>query len=120
MELENLSGRDRTLLRETIRLRYETTREQLQQVMAELEAMLRKHPQLSDDKLRVRFNGFGESYQEVELYGYAATGEWPEFTRIREEILLEVLAIVERSPTRLALPTEVHYVHGREGAQPGT
>jgi MscS family membrane protein len=120
MELENLSGRDRTLLRETIRLRYETTREQLQQVMAELEAMLRAHPEISEERLRVRFNGFGQYHQEVELNAYAATGEWPEFTRIREEILLEVLAIVERSPTRLALPTEVHYVHGQHEAQPGT
>jgi MscS family membrane protein len=120
MQLENLSGRDRILLREKVRLRYETTREQLEAVMAALEAMLREHPQMSDDKLRVRFNGFGESFQEVELYAYAETNEWPEFTKIREEVLLEVMAIVERSPTRLALPTEIHYVHGPEGAQPGT
>ena len=116
MELENLSGRDRILLRETIRLRYETTRDQLQRVMAELEAMLREHPEISDEKLRVRLNGFGEFFQEVELYAYVETGEWPEFTRIREKVLLEVLAIVERSPTRLALPTEVHYVSAGDGA----
>ncbi len=120
LHIENLSGRDRILLREKIRLRYETTREQLEAVMAELEAMLRAHPKMSDERLRVRFNGFGESSQEVELYGYAETGKWPEFTKIREEVLLEVMAIIERSDTRLALPTEVQYVHGSEGAQSGT
>jgi small-conductance mechanosensitive channel len=120
MELENLSGRDRILLRETIRLRYETTREQLQGVMAALEAMLREHPRISDDRLRVRFNGLAEASLEIELYAYAETGDWPEFTMIREEVLLEVLGIVERSDTRLAVPTEVHYVRGQHEAQSGT
>ena len=120
MELENLSGRDRILLREKIRLRYETTREQLQGVMSALEAMLREHPRISDDRLRVRFNGLAEASLEIELYAYAETGDWPEFTRIREEVLLEVLEIVERSDTRLAVPTEVHYVRGQHEAQPGT
>jgi MscS family membrane protein len=120
MELENLSGRDRILLRETIRLRYETTREQLQGVMAALEAMLREHPRISHDRLRVRFNGLAESSLEIELYAYAETGDWPEFTRIREEILLRVLEIVERSDTRLAVPTEVHYVHEQEAPQSAT
>ena len=120
MQLENLSGRDRILMRERVRLRYETTGDQLQRLMAELEAMLRAHPEISDDKLRVRFNGFGEFFQEIELYAYVETGEWPEFTRIREKVLLEVLAIVERSPTQLALPTEVHYVRGQHEAQSGT
>jgi small-conductance mechanosensitive channel len=112
MELENLSGRDKILLRETIRLRYETTHDQLLAVMSALEDMLHGHPELSDERLRVRFNGFGPSFQEVELYGYAETGDWPEFTRIREEILLEVLKIIEASDTCLALPTEVHYARG--------
>jgi small-conductance mechanosensitive channel len=120
MQLENLSGRDRILMRERVRLRYETTGDQLQRLMAELEAMLRAHPEISEDKLRVRFNGFGEFFQEIELYAYVETGEWPEFTRIREKVLLEVLAIVERSPTRLALPTEVHYVQGQHEGQSGT
>ena len=120
MELENLSGRDRILLREKIRLRYETTREQLQGVMEALEAMLREHPRISDDRLRVRFNGLAEASLEIELYAYVETGDWPEFTRIREEVLLEVLEIVERSDTRLAVPTEVHSVRGQHEAPSGT
>jgi MscS family membrane protein len=88
--------------------------------MAALEAMLREHPRISDDRLRVRFNGLAEASLEVELYAYAETGDWPEFTMIREEVLLEVLGIVERSGTRLAVPTEVHYVHGQHEAQSGT
>ena len=62
----------------------------------------------------MRFNGFGEYFLEVELYAYAMTNAWPEFLEIREDVLLKVMDIVERSGTRLALPTGVRYVSGRQ------
>ncbi len=110
LQLENLADRDRVLLRETLRLRYETTREQLQDVMSKIESMLRAHDRLAEDPLRVRFIGFGDYSQEIELYAYAMTDSWPAFLEIREDILLRVMDIVETSGTRLALPTGVRYV----------
>jgi len=113
LQLENLAERDRVLLRENLRLRYETTREQIQGVMAEFESMLKEHERIAEEPLRVRFNGFGEYFLEIELYAYAMTDAWPEFLEIREDILLKVMGIVERSGTRLALPTEIHYEGGQ-------
>jgi MscS family membrane protein len=109
MELENLSERDRILLREELCLRYETTLDQLRQVISEFEAMLRDHPDISDERLRVRLNKIGEHYFEIQLYCLALTGEWPAFTRIREDVLLKAMKIIENAGTRLALPTEIHY-----------
>jgi MscS family membrane protein len=110
LHLENLAERDRVLLRENLCLRYETTREQLQSVLSELESMLNDHPRIADEKLRVRFTGFGGHYQEVELFAYALTSAWPEFLEIRQEVLLKVMEIVEDSGARLALPTEIRYI----------
>ncbi len=118
LQLENLSDRDQVLLRENLRLRYETTRGQLQEVLSKLESMLREHPQIAEDRLRVRFNGFGEYFLEVELYAYAQTNAWPEFLEIRQDVLMKVMEIIERSGTRLALPTEVQYTAGADA--PGT
>jgi len=109
MQLENLTQRDRVLLREELCLRYETTVEQLQSILAELEAMLREHPRFADEPLRVRFTGFGRYYLEVELFAYALTSDWPEFLAIRQDVLMRVMEIIGRSGTRLALPSEVHY-----------
>jgi MscS family membrane protein len=116
LQLENLAERDRVLLRENLRLRYETTRAQLEAVMSECEAMLQTHDRLAEEPLRVRFIGFGEYYLEIELYAYAMTDAWPEFLEIREDVLLKVMDIVERSGTRLALPTEMHYEGGQEAS----
>jgi MscS family membrane protein len=113
LQLENLAERDRVLLRENLRLRYETTREQLQDVMSELTSMLIEHERIAEEPLRVRFIGFGEYSLEIELNAYAMTDAWPEFLEIREDILFKVMAIFERSGTRLALPAEIHFEGGR-------
>jgi small-conductance mechanosensitive channel len=114
LELENLTERDRVRLRENLRLAYETTREQLQNLLGDLESMLRDHERIANEPLRVRFIGFREYYLEIELSAYALTNAWPEFLEIREDVLLKVMEIVERSGIRLALPTEIHHVSGQE------
>jgi MscS family membrane protein len=71
--------------------------------------MLRGHERIADEPVRVRLVGFGDYFLKIELYAYALTSAWPEFLEIREDILLKVMGVVERSGTRLALPTEVQY-----------
>ena len=113
LQLENFADRDRVLLRENLRLRYETSRAQLQTVMSELESMLRNDERIAEEPLRVRFVGFGEYDLKIEINAYALTNAWAEFLEIREDLLLKVMDIVERSGTRLALPTGVRYINER-------
>ena len=74
-------------------------------------SMLETHPRIADEPYRVRFTDLGRYYLDVEIYGYALTTEWPEYLEIREDVLLKVMEIIEQSGTRLALPTEIHYVN---------
>ncbi len=114
MQLENLSERDRILLREDLCLRYETTRSQLQSVLSEIESMLRGHERIDDNRLRIRLTGFDNGMPEIEIFAYAVAETWPDFLEIREDVLFKVMEIIENAGTRLALPTEVHYA--AEGA----
>ncbi len=109
MQLENLSERDRILLRENVCLRYSTTPAQVRAVLSGLQAMLERDPRIAEDPLRVRLTGFGQYYLEIELFGYALTSAWPEFLSIRQEILVNVMEVVERSGTRLAVPTQAQF-----------
>jgi len=117
IQLENLSERDLVLLREKLCLRYETTRDQLKVVLAGLITMLEEHPRIAEEKLRVRLTGFGEYFLEVEIFAYALTSAYPEFLEIREDVLLKAMAIVKDAGTRLALPTEIHYVNGQRASE---
>ena len=121
MQLENLLERARVLMRETLCLQYGTPRGKLRHVVTEIESMLREHPRIGDERLRVRFMGFGGHFLEVELFAYALTDNQPEFFEIREDLLLKVMEIVEEAGARLALPTEIHYVQANDpigGQQP--
>jgi MscS family membrane protein len=109
LQLENLSQRDRILLREELCVAYETTKEQLERLLTELRKMLADHPRIAEDPLRVLFTGFGTHFMRIEIFAYAQTNVWQEFVEIREDVLLQVMGLVERSGTRMALPTEVHY-----------
>ncbi|HET6278628.1 MAG TPA: mechanosensitive ion channel family protein [Candidatus Polarisedimenticolia bacterium] len=114
MQIERLSARDSILLRTTILLRYDTTRQQLEAVLERLEAMLRAHPRIAREPLRVRFVGFGQYAMEIELYALALTTDWADFLGLRQELLIRSMEIIEEAGTRLAVPTEIHYV-AREG-----
>jgi MscS family membrane protein len=109
MQLENLSHRDLVLFREEIHLRYETSRAQISEVLENIEAMLQADDRITDDRLRVRLTGFGDSSLVIEVFAYARTDSWPEFLGIRQDLLIRIMEIIENAGTRLALPTEIHY-----------
>ena len=110
LQLENLTRRDRILLRTTLGVRYETTPAQLRLLPARLREMLLAHPKVVHDPLRVRFVGFGAYSLDFEIFGYVHTSDWADFLAIREEILLRVADIVQEVGTSFAFPSQTHYL----------
>jgi MscS family membrane protein len=107
MPLENFARRDKTRLEAVLRLRMETTPEQLRYVLSRLEQMLAEHPKLSDEGRRVRFVGFGAYSLDVELVAISPTTNWDEFLAIRQDVFLRAMGVVEEAGTRLAVPVQV-------------
>jgi small-conductance mechanosensitive channel len=107
MPLENFSRRDKTRLETALRLRMETTPEQLRFRLARLEQMRAEHPGLSNEGRRVRFVGFGDYSLDVELVAISPTTSWDEFLAIRQDVFLRAMGIVEEAGTRLAVPVQV-------------
>jgi MscS family membrane protein len=106
-EIENLTLRDSTPMRARLRLRLETTPDQLRYLLATLVRMVREHPRLVRDKGGARLVGFGESSVDVDVRVFAATTDWMEFLEIREDVLLRVMRLVEEAGTRLAVPARL-------------
>ena len=52
---------------------------------------------------------------ELELWAYGKTGDWTEFTAIRQDIILKIAEIVEAAGTRLAAPTQLTYISDDAG-----
>jgi MscS family membrane protein len=107
MQLENFSLRDRIRLATTLSLRMETSRDQLRYLLSRLEQMLKDHPKLADQDVRVRFAAIGPWSLDVELVAIAPTTNWDEFLAIRQDVFLRAMALVEEAGTRLAVPVQV-------------
>jgi MscS family membrane protein len=114
IELENFAMRDRLRLFATLGLRYETTPEQLRHVLTELRKVLIAHPMVSNDPARVRFSGFGAHSLDVEIFAYVLTTDHGEFTKVREDLYLRIMDVVEASGTGFAFPSQTLYM-ARDG-----
>jgi MscS family membrane protein len=102
--LENFATRQKILIQTTVRLRYGTTAQQLRYVLNEVRTLLEAHPVIETSSARIRLVDFSVRAIELELFAYVLTADWLEFLALREELLLQVVAIVESSGTRFAEP----------------
>ena len=109
MSLENFAARQRILLNQTIGLRYDTTTEQLNDVLGGIRQLLDQHPKIDSGSARVRFVRFGGASVDLELFAYVMTSEFPVFLEIQEDLLLRILRIIEASGSCLAVPFQVGY-----------
>jgi len=114
MQLENYGARDQVRLLTTLTLRYETSPDQLRHVLTELRKMLVAHPRVAEDPARVRFVNFGAFSLDLEIVAYITTHDWAEFLKVREDIFLRIMDIVNASGTGFAYPSQTLYL-GRDG-----
>jgi MscS family membrane protein len=110
LKLDNFSLRDSNLFRTTVSLRYETTPQQLRDVLANVRKLLLEHPRVLEDPARVRLVEFGPHSFQLEVFAYVDSSDWNEFLGIREELFLQIADAVEAAGTRLAVPAQTTYL----------
>lgn len=110
LQLENLTKRDRMLVRTTLQLRYETSADQLRQVLIRLRELLIEHPRIAEDPARVRFVGFGAHSLDIELFAYVLTSDYEVYLAVREDLYLRVMVVVLETGSSFAFPSQVNYL----------
>jgi MscS family membrane protein len=110
MPFENMRARTKLLINQNFSLRIETQVEQLRFVLDRVKSMLDEHPAIESGSSRVRVIGFAGSAFELELFAFGKTGDWTEFTAIRQDVVLKLAEIVEAAGTRFAAPTRLTYL----------
>lgn len=110
MQFENMRARPKLLINQNFSLRIETQVGQLRFVLDRVKSMLDEHPAIETGSSRVRVIGFAGATFEFELFAYGKTGDWAEFTVIRQNILLKIAEIVEAAGTRFAVPARLIYL----------
>jgi len=111
MKVESFAQRDRIRLACDLGLVYGTTAAQMRQILAGVEQVLRQHPKIFPDAVVARFKELGTSALNIEVMAWFLTSDFGEFQAIRQEVLLQFMAVVEGCGSSFAFPTQtVHLV----------
>jgi len=106
MRIECFTVRDRFRLSTTLGLVYETTSEQLRAIVRDLDAVLRAEETVPKDGCTVVVKGLGASSIDVDVTAWFDCADWDAFVKIRQELLLRFLEVVERNGSSFAFPTQ--------------
>jgi MscS family membrane protein len=112
MRLETFAARDRLRLSILIGVVYGTTAEQMEQILAGFERVLREHPRIWPDTVVVKFAGFGAYSLDIEIMSWFLTTDYNEFRQFRQEVLLGFMHVVEAAGSSFAFPTQTLHLVG--------
>ncbi len=107
--VDNFSRRDRRRIKMRVGLTYSTTPQTMQKVLNEIRQMLVNHPQIHKEPMFVYFDEFGASSLDLFFYLFTTTANWEEYLKIREEINLKIIEIVQKNGSDFAFPSQSIY-----------
>lgn len=104
--IDNISARQKILYRPSLRLRYDSSPQQIRAVLDGIRELLEKDEKTLDGH-RVRFNEIGDDALKLEIFAYFNTQDWAEYLELAEDMNLRLLDIVSAAGTSLALPASM-------------
>jgi MscS family membrane protein len=107
--VENYSARRKVWYHPRIRLRYETTPDQIRYILVEGRKLLYAHPRVLADPARIRFVGFGEHSLDLDVFAYIGTNDSDEYLEIAEDLNLRIMDVIKAAGTELAIPAQLAY-----------
>ncbi|BCN27359.1 hypothetical protein VYA_45510 (plasmid) [Vibrio alfacsensis] len=106
MEIDNLERRDKRRMDHIIRLRSETTLEQLRVLIVNIRRLLLQHPMIEEEPVRVRLMGVGEYSININMMAYISCRDHEEFMAVQEDILFAMLTQVDSVGAKIAHSTQ--------------
>lgn len=100
--IENYSARKKMLYHPELRLRYDTTVEQMKTIIAEIEAMARKHDKVFDDSVRVCFTEFSQNAMIVKVRIYVDESNFSAYLAVVGELNMSIMRIIENAGSHFA------------------
>ncbi len=106
LHLENFTKRDKIWFHPRLRLRYDTTPDQIRYILVEIQKLLYAHPKVQSDSASVRFMEFGTYSLDLDVFAYVPVTDYGEFKEITEDLNLRIIDIITEAGSGLALPVQ--------------
>ncbi|WP_251551612.1 mechanosensitive ion channel family protein [Neobacillus muris] len=91
-------------------LNYQTTKEQIQRVVSRIEQMLVTHEEIHPDTIMVAFDHYNESSLDILIYFFTNSTVWAEHVKIKHDVNLKIMGILEEEGVEVAFPSRTIYV----------
>ena len=108
--LETMSARDKFWFHPIIGLRYETTPQQLRDIIDGISQLANNHQSIEKKSVRVRFLRLGAYSLDVEVVAYVLARDWDHFLEVQEQLLFAVTDLVSRVGAEMAFPSQTMYM----------
>ena len=108
LQLENYTRRRKIWYHPRIRLRYDTTPDQLRYILVEVRKVLYGHPKVLPDLARIRFVEFGESSLDLDIFAYVDVTDWGQYLEIAEDLNLRIMNLIVHAGAGFALPQTLY------------
>jgi MscS family membrane protein len=103
-DIENISAREKIEFAPTIRLRIDTTTEQIVQIKTAIQSLLQQHELVLEGVQRVQFRDFAEYSLQLNVHTYIGTTKFDQFLEVSEQLNLGILAAIHDAGAFLAMP----------------
>ncbi len=102
-ELDNLSLRTHRRVHQNLRLANETSSEQINSFVKELQEYVDQHPQ-TNTEVKICFSDFGNGSLDILVQYFVDTPEMAVFLKIKQEINFKILEILKKNQIEIAEP----------------
>jgi len=116
MVIDNIAARPKRRVKMHIGLTYDTPVKKMRQAVKGIEAILRNHRGVDQDFSLVRFDAFEDSALSVLVYYFTNATQWDEHLRVREEVNIQIMELIESLSLEFAFPTRTVHLAETTGS----
>jgi MscS family membrane protein len=118
ISVENASRMTNRRISENVGVRY-CDIDKIAPIVADIQAMLKAHPEIDQRQTTiVNLLQFSPSALDIMLYTFTKTTQWVKYHAVKQDVMLQIAAIVDQHGAQIALPTQTLHMAdiGMDGA----
>ncbi|MDC0058037.1 mechanosensitive ion channel family protein [Pelagibacteraceae bacterium] len=117
----NYSRRHHRRIRWLIGLEYKTNIDQLKKIRDQITKLIKENKDFAKNEnssFFVRIDSFSDSSIDMLVQAFTVTNDWSEFLRIKEELAVSIIEIVESNKAGFAFPSQSLYLESFPNEKP--
>jgi len=110
--INNWSRMPKRRVKQIVGVTYETTADQMEELVEAIKEILRKDPDVNQEFILVHFTDFGSSSLDILVYYFTNSIKWLEHLAVRQRVNCAIMRAIADRGLSIAFPTRTVYFEG--------